>query len=94
VAANFRITVQRKGDDLHLSLHGDFDGTSAFELLQALGQSGSRAERVVVDTDRLCTVLPFGREVFQRQYGVINSLPARIRFTGPHRGSLAPAGRG
>ncbi len=94
MAANFRITVQRNGDDIRLSLQGDFDGTAAYELLQALDRGGCRHARVVVDTDRLNIVLPFGREVFQRRYGLINDRPARIHFTGPHGTCLAPAGRG
>jgi hypothetical protein len=36
MASNFQISSNRTGDSLHLELSGDFDGTSAHELLYFL----------------------------------------------------------
>jgi len=36
MAANFRISVHRSSDSLHMKLMGDFDGSSAWELLNVL----------------------------------------------------------
>ena len=36
MASNFKIFIHRNDDNLHLRLMGDFDGSSAFELINAL----------------------------------------------------------
>ena len=36
MAENFRVVVYQRCENLHLGLEGDFDGTSAYELLNAL----------------------------------------------------------
>jgi hypothetical protein len=39
MASNFKILVHRNSENLHLKLTGDFDGTSAQKLLNALLRS-------------------------------------------------------
>jgi len=90
MARNFKITAQRSRKNLSLSLAGDFDGSSAFELLHALQQKGADSQTIVVNTDGLASVLPFGREMLQRNFFTLNGLRARIHFTGPHRAEFHP----
>jgi len=40
MAARFRISIHRNSENLHLKLMGDFDGTSAHELLNVLKRCG------------------------------------------------------
>ncbi len=35
MAANFRIAIHRNDDNLHLQVIGDFDGSSAWELINS-----------------------------------------------------------
>jgi len=43
MAVNFRIQRHRKNDELHLNLIGDFDGSSAMELLHELRRHVGKA---------------------------------------------------
>ena len=38
MATNFRILIDQNGIDLHLKLSGDFDGSSAHQVLNVLEQ--------------------------------------------------------
>ena len=42
MASNFRLFLHETGDSLHLKLYGDFDGSSAHELINALKKNGSK----------------------------------------------------
>jgi len=42
MAANFRILVHRNKKNFHLKLSGDFDGTSAYELINILKKNCKR----------------------------------------------------
>ena len=65
MASDFQIFSYETRDSLHLKLAGDFDGTSAFELLETLKKYGSGFYQIFIDTNDLKTIHPFGREVFQ-----------------------------
>ena len=53
MASNFKILTQQNNGDLHLKLKGDFDGSSAFELINALKAHNGRAGKIVIDTSGL-----------------------------------------
>ena len=40
MASNFRLLSYRNKDSLHLQLYGDFDGNSAYELINTLKKNG------------------------------------------------------
>jgi hypothetical protein len=42
MASNFKLFLDETGDSLHLKLYGDFDGSSAHELIHTLKKCGSR----------------------------------------------------
>ena len=48
MASNFKILVHRNSDSLHLKLVGDFDGTSAHELLNSLTKNARGVRRVFI----------------------------------------------
>jgi hypothetical protein len=90
MASNFRITTVCRRKSIEFRLQGDFDGTSACELLNALQDKGGRTGRVVVDTSRLRRVYPFGQETFCNRLYLLKHLPIRLTFTGDKAGCIAP----
>ena len=92
MATNFRIIVHQNSDNLHLRLDGDFDGSSAFELLNALEKHCLFASKAFIHTNGLRQVDPFGLSVFRANLnGLKRGRKCRpLRFTGDHAGELAP----
>ena len=81
MATNFRIAVHRNGETHHLKLVGDFDGTSAHELLNTLKKSGDHASRIFVDTGSLRNIYPFGLDVFHTNLHVLKGRCIELVFT-------------
>lgn len=90
MASNFHISIQRKSRNLYLKLMGDFDGSSAFELLQLLKSNGQRISRAIIDTSRLRQIHPFGQAVFQNNLFMLNDTSIRLVLTGENAAHLAP----
>ena len=90
MANNFKINIQRSVDNLNICLKGDFDGSSAFELLNALSENLNNAKCILIDTKKLQEVYPFGREVFYYNFLKMKNLGNRIRFVGPVDLHMAP----
>lgn len=88
MALNFKIVINRKNDNLLFDLKGDFDGSSAFELINAIQSNLKDSERVRIDTCNLKKVYPFGREVFNKNLFRLKDVRIRILFTSP-AGSLS-----
>ena len=84
MAQNFKISTHRTIDNLYIRLMGDFDGSSAFELLNALWENLNSAKLILIDTYNLKEVYPFGREVFYYNFLKIKNQRIRIRFVGPN----------
>jgi hypothetical protein len=90
VASNFRILIRRNNDNLELRLFGDFDGTSACELLNALKEQGHRVSRISVNTNHLKEVNPFGVDTFQKNLYLLKDKPIRLMFTGENANRIEP----
>jgi len=90
LAQNFKICINRTTDNLYLRLNGDFDGSSAFELFNALKDNLHSAKCILIDTNKLKAVYPFGREVFYYNLSKIRNQRIRIRFVGPDALHIAP----
>ena len=90
MAQNFKISIKRTIDNLYIRLTGDFDGSSAFELINTLKDNLNSTQCILVDTHKLKTVHPFGREVFYYKFSKIKNRRIRIRFVGPDALNLAP----
>ncbi len=82
MASNFHIFSYKTRDSLHLKLEGDFDGNSAYELLETLKKCGSSFYQVFIDTNDLKTIYPFGEEVFQKKLGIFNQKFNNLIFIG------------
>jgi anti-anti-sigma regulatory factor len=72
MASNFQILPYKTRDSLHLKLAGDFDGSSAHELIKALVDNDKGYYQVFIDTNDLKTIHPFGREVLEKKLGSIS----------------------
>jgi anti-anti-sigma regulatory factor len=82
MAASFRIVMHQNSGNLHLRLMGDFDGSSAFELLELLKQKAQTVQKVFIHTNSLDEVHPFGRGVFEKNASELKRDLHKICFTG------------
>jgi len=85
MASNFRMFSYKTRDSLHLKLEGDFDGTSAYELLDTLKKYSSIFYQIFIDTNDLKTIHPLGREVFQKKLGTFKQKLNNFIFIGENR---------
>jgi len=90
MATNFRISVHRNSENLHLRLMGDFDGISAQELLGNLKRYSHRTSKVFIHTSCLGDIHPFGLNVFHNHLDVLKGKSLELVFTGEHASQLAP----
>ena len=83
MARNFRILVSHKDrQSLHLRLTGDFDGSSAYGLIDIIKDHSKARKRIIIDTDGLRNVNAFGVTVFSKFKTPKRIASTDIRFTG------------
>ena len=80
MASNFHIYSFKTRDSLHLKLAGDFDGSSAYELINILTEHGKGFYEIFIDTSDLNIVHPFGKDVFQKNLRSSNKLYRNLVF--------------
>jgi len=90
MAANFKIVSHRSSDSLHLKLEGDFDGTSACELLNVLRGIPRCINKVLVHTCSLRQIHPFGQDTFHGNLYTLKEIPVRLIFAGKNSAPMAP----
>jgi len=89
MASNFRILTHRNSDNVHLKLMGDFDGTSAHQLLNLLSKHSPKASRIFIHTSCLRSIVPFGGSVFRNNLHLLKGKPAHLVFTGEKASELS-----
>lgn len=82
MAKNFRIFTHRNEGTLHLKLMGDFDGTSACQLLSVLKRNSNSTSKAFIHTSGLRNIYPFGLNVFHNNLNVIKRKLPQFVFTG------------
>jgi anti-anti-sigma regulatory factor len=82
MAANFEIAVDRTSNVYVLKLEGDFDATSAYELIYAIKKLPAKAAKIAIHTSGLKNIYPFGIDVFHRFMRSLNGQSVPIKFTG------------
>jgi len=82
MASNFQIYSFKTRDSLHLKLAGDFDGSSAYELINTLTEHGKGFYEIFIDTSDLKTIHPFGKDVLQKNLSSSNKLYRNLVFIG------------
>jgi hypothetical protein len=93
MATDFKILVHKNSENLHLKLIGDFDRTSAHEVLNALKKNCGGASRVFIHTSCLNRIHPFPRDVFHNQLNMLKKQSLLVAFTGQNSGKLIPNGK-
>ena len=84
MSSNFNYFSYRIGESLHIQLFGDFDGSSACELINTLGDYGADFYQIFIDTNDLQTIHPYGRKVFQKRFSAISKQAGNIIFIGKY----------
>jgi anti-anti-sigma regulatory factor len=82
MASNFQIFSYKTKDSLHLKLAGDFDGSSAHELINKLLEHGAGFYQIFIDTSDLKTIHPFGRNVFEKKFCSFKKQLGQLLFIG------------
>jgi hypothetical protein len=90
MASNFEITVEKNRDGVGLELEGDFDATSAYELIYAIKKLPEDTVKISIHTHSLKNIYPFGLDVFHRFMSPFNGQSSKIVFTGNHASRLTP----
>ena len=85
MASNFQIYCLKSRESLHLRLTGDFDGISAYELINLISEHGNSYHEIFIDTNNLKNIYPYGREVFQKRLDALKKQFQNIIFTGRNR---------
>ena len=91
MVSNFKIRTHQNNGYIHLNLSGDFDGTSAYQLIDAIKKVKGTAETIIIHTDRLVGIHPFGLHLFQHECGLAN-LSHSLIFTGDIGNLMVPVG--
>ena len=90
MTSNFKISSHQNGDNLHLMLIGDFDGSSAWELLNVLKKITSDVFKVIIHTNSLKSIYPFDRDTFRQKFSHMNHRSFHVLFTGENASEIAP----
>lgn len=90
MANNFKFLSNGVRGRIQLKLYGDFDGSSAFELLNILESHRKGSHQIFIDTNDLNTIHRFGMDVFKRNFSSIDINKNNIIITGKNRNCLEP----
>ena len=86
MANNFHIFTHKTTETLHVKLTGDFDGSSASELINALSDNQNRYYQIFINTTELDNIHPFGQEVLQNRLSEFNDQGSGVIFIGRNLG--------
>jgi hypothetical protein len=90
MAPHFEIFVHRNDENLHLKLMGDFNETSANELINILKRYAGRTSRVFIHTSCLRRIHHFAVKAFHNKLNGLKGESTQIIFTGEHAYRLTP----
>lgn len=91
MANNFKISMYRTSYNLSIQLKGDFDGSSAAELLNTLQTHLNETDCISIDTRNLRNIHPFGGEVFRQNLFKLKRHLSQIKFLGKNAEKFLPA---
>jgi hypothetical protein len=88
MANNFKFLSNGVRGRIQLKLYGEFDGSSACELINFLKNNRSGSNQISIDTNNLNTLHPFGINVFKKNISNLDINIKKITITGKNRFSL------
>ena len=89
MASNFKIVITRSKGCIRLSLYGDFDATSAYELVNLLNKNRHPKYKIYIRTHGLNQIHHFGMNIFRKSLGIKNNFENRIKFSGDKASEFA-----
>jgi hypothetical protein len=89
MASNFGITIDRNSDGFGLKLAGDFDATSAYELIHTMKKLPENTVKIAIHTNGLKNTYPFGLDVFHRAMRSLSGQSTKIVFKGNKASQLS-----
>ena len=89
MASNFQLFLNQNRDGLHLHMFGDFDGTSACELINTLKTHNEDYFCVFIDTNDLNKIHSLGVDVFQKKLNLLAIRKRNLIFIGQHKHRFA-----
>jgi anti-anti-sigma factor len=91
MASNFKISTHRNSENLHLKLAGDFDGSSAMQLMNVLKKNiNNGVFKIIIHTSCLNDISSFGLRTLHEQLSELNGDSGRLLFTGEKATQMAP----
>jgi len=88
MASNFKLFLHENKDSIHMKMCGDFDGTSAYELITAIQQYAHKSNQVFIHTEDLGNIYSFGKGVFHNNLRALKKQSNTLIFVGKHKDSL------
>ena len=82
MASNFGISVYRNNKILHLKLSGDFDGSSALQLIHLMRDCLEETDKVIIHTGSISRIEPFGLNMLRYNLGSLVRHSTQFVFTG------------
>ncbi len=82
MASNFHMFTHKTTDTLHIKLTGDFDGSSASELINVLATNRKEYYQIFINTTELNSIHPFGQEVMLRRLSGLKNHGPGVIFIG------------
>ncbi len=80
----FRMSIRRKKRNMHLRLIGDFDGSSAYQLIEKLKKYCTKSDHVFIDTNALREIHTFGLNILSYHMLKLKGPLSNITFVGEH----------
>ncbi len=90
--SNFRIQSYQTKESIHLTLLGDFDNTSAYELIEFLGKTQTDQKRIFIHMNGLRYVNPLANVTLQARMHLSKIEIDQLAFTGGYTAQIAPYG--
>ncbi len=88
MAENFQIATEKINNQAFIIISGDFDGSSAFELINLINNTCPECRKIIINTSNLNTVHPFGRKILKSKGHLLKNSNKQIIFTGGHAKEL------
>ncbi|MBU2547311.1 MAG: hypothetical protein KKB20_02775 [Proteobacteria bacterium] len=93
MASNFKISRSASKGTTHLYLKGDFDGTSAYELIKEIDKACTKKNRILIYTNKLRKIYPFACGILQNGMSFRKDRLDRVRFADKKLKETCPFGR-
>ena len=91
MSTNFAIESRNSKGDLYLELSGDFDGNSAWELINKIKTDYIGNGRILINIEKVGVLNAFGKDVFEKLLnpGIIHR--SKVVFQGAKGSEIYPA---